>query len=203
MHWILIALIPPLLWSLLNHVDKYLISKYAGHTGIGGLAIFSSAFAVVALPIVYIIDNTIFSISVPDAFFLSVTGILTAFGILFYLYALDRDDASHVVPFWFLIPIFSYVLGVIVLGEYIVFDKILGSLITLIGALILSLEFDQGFRVKKAAAFFMIASSLVFAVKLQKKQSFQQLQKHLLSCLCEEIRQNSADNAKPKNMALQ
>src|SRR3989344_4290463 len=108
MHWALVALVAPFLWSIINHADKYLISKYSRDTGIGGLAIFSSLFAVFVLPIVYWISPNIFSITANEAGFLILTGIFSALAILFYLYALDRDDASHVVPFWFLAPVFGY-----------------------------------------------------------------------------------------------
>ncbi len=164
MNWILVALVAPLLWSLLNHVDKYLISKYAGHSGVGGLAIFSSLFAVFALPVVYLIDGSVFDVTVSGAFALILSGILFVFCVFLYLHALQRDDASHVVPFWFLTPVFAYILGIFFLGEHIAGDKIIGSLITLAGAIILSLEFDQGIRVKKATAALMVASSISLAI---------------------------------------
>lgn len=163
MNWILVALVAPLLWSLLNHVDKYLISKYAGHSGVGGLAVFSSLFAVFVLPVVFVIDRSVLDISLFEASCLITSGILFVFCIFLYLHALQREDASHVVPFWFLTPVFAYIIGILLLGEHIVGGKILGGIITLVGALILSLEFDQGIRVKKVTALLMIFSSLSLA----------------------------------------
>lgn len=164
MHWVIVALIAPFLWSILNHTDKYLISKYSHDTGIGGLAVFSSLFAIFILPIAYFLNHGVFLISGEEAGFLIITGVFTSLGILFYLYALDRDDASHVVPFWFLIPILGYVLGVLLLGEQLAGNKILGSILTLIGAIILSLEFDEGFAVKTITALLMVGSSVFLAL---------------------------------------
>ncbi len=164
MNWILVALVAPLLWSLLNHVDKYLISKYAGHSGVGGLAIFSSLFAVFALPVVYLIDGSVFDVTVSGAFALILSGIFFILGVFLYLHALKKDDASHVVPFLLLTPVCAYILGIFFLDEYIAGDKIFGSLIALVGAVILSLEFDRGIRVKKATTVLMISSCVSLAI---------------------------------------
>ena len=164
MHWIFIALIAPLIWSVLNHVDKYLISSYSKDIGVAGLAIFSSLFAIFVLPIIYFFDQSVLSLPASQILALIISGIFFILCIFFYLHALGRDDASHVVPFWFLTPVFAYVLGVSFLGEYIEGGKIIGSLITLIGAVILSLEFDEGVKIKKVTAFLMILSSLSLAV---------------------------------------
>lgn len=163
MHWILVALVAPLIWSFLNHADKYLISKYSNNAGVAGLAIFSSLFAVFALPVIYIIDSTVFSLPAVSTIAITISGILLAFCVFLYLHALDHDDTSHVVPFWFLTPMFAYVLGIIFLGEYIHGGKVLGSIITLVGALILSLEFDKGVKVKKAVTILMVFSSMSVA----------------------------------------
>ena len=164
MSWIALALIAPFIWSLLNHLDKYLVSKYSQHAGIGGLAIISSMFSGLAIPILYFLDKDIFNIDSTSILLLVLTGILTALGILLYLYALDQDDASHVVPFWFLIPVFTYILGLIFLGENISSDKIVASIITLLGALMLSFEFEQGIKIKKYTPMLMVGSSLLLSL---------------------------------------
>ena len=160
----MVASVAPLIWSVLNHTDKYLLKKYSGHAGIGALSILSSIFAVVPLPFIFILDDTVFKIQTPDLLVLITTGVLTAVGIFFYFHALDHDDASHVVPFWFLVPIISYFLGIIFLSEFITTDKIIGSGITLLGAFVLSLEFDSGVTIKKITPILMMASSFFLAI---------------------------------------
>lgn len=164
MNWFLLSVAAPLFWSVLNHVDKYLVSKYKNEVGVGGLAVTSSIFAVFVVPIVYFIDPAVIHADALTVALLVITGVMLSVAILLYLYALDRDDASHVVPFWFLIPVFAYVLGIVVLGEHIITGKILASVIVLLGAFILSLEFDQGFRIKKHTPLLMIGSSLLLAL---------------------------------------
>jgi drug/metabolite transporter (DMT)-like permease len=164
MHWVIIALVAPLLWSLLNHADKYLIGKYAHDTGIVGLMIFSSLFALLALPVIYGIDHTVIAVGSQELAPLLTTGLLIAFGILLYLYALKREDASHVVPFWFLIPIFGYIFGISFLDEHLATLKIIGSIITIAGAFILSLEFEGKVSIKKIPALLMIGSGILIAL---------------------------------------
>jgi len=43
MSWFLFALIGPALWALVNHIDKYIISKYFTGRGVGSLVLFTSA----------------------------------------------------------------------------------------------------------------------------------------------------------------
>ena len=160
MYWLVVSLIAPFIWSLMNHLDKFIISKYSKETSIGALSSLSAVFAGLVLPFIFIFQPEILDQSVFVILLLILTGICTAAGILFYLHALERDDASHIVPFWFMIPVLSYFLGVIFLSESLTILKILGSMVTLVGAMILSLEFDQKFRVKHITALLMLSSSL-------------------------------------------
>jgi len=164
MSWIIITLIAPFIWSLMNHLDKFIITRYSKEIGIGAISSLSAVFAGITLPFIYLINPNILNVSFGDISVLIITGILTAAGILFYLFALQRDDASHIVPFWFLIPVFSYFLGVFFLGEFLSLDKIIGAVIVIVGAMILSLEFDNKFRVKHITVLLMVASSLVLSV---------------------------------------
>lgn len=176
MSWFLIALIAPLIWSIVNHVDKYLISKYFHGEGIGGLMIFVGIVSMpFALAILYLYPE-VFSIPFSHVTVLVTTGIIYNFAILFYLYALEDEDASLVVPFWQLSPVFAYILGVVFLGEYLTSLQMFGSLVVLLGAIILSLELgeDSRLRLKRRAVIFMALSSLCIALEnvVFKKFSF-------------------------------
>ncbi len=164
MNWFLMSLIAPFLWSILNHADKFLISKYSKNGGIGGLVIYSSLFAVFALPVAFYFDQGIFSLNPFSILVLIATGLCYLFGILFYMHALEKDDASYVVAFWQFVPIFAYILGIIFLEEKLSSLKIIGSIITILGATILSLEFEEGKRFKSKVVLLMILSSLFLAL---------------------------------------
>jgi drug/metabolite transporter (DMT)-like permease len=164
MHWLLIALIAPFLWSVLNYTDKYLIVKYARESGVAGLAIFASAFSLIVSATLYLFSPNVLGVSRLQAGSMIATGFLIAIAILLYLYALEKDHASHVVPFWFTVPLFAYIFGVLFLGEYLTPLKIIGSLITILGALVLSLELEEKVTFKKKVVLLMLGSSIFIAL---------------------------------------
>lgn len=59
MNWFLIALLPPIFWSLTNHIDKYLLENYYKKGLIGYVFIFSAAAAILFLPIIVIIKPSV------------------------------------------------------------------------------------------------------------------------------------------------
>src|SRR3989338_7900965 len=111
-NWFLIALIAPILWSLVNHIDKFILSRYENGRGVGALFIFSSLSSVIVLPVlIYSYHSQIFSISKIDFLILLFIGFLSAAGFFFYLRAMDIEEASVVVPLFQFDPIFAYVLS--------------------------------------------------------------------------------------------
>jgi drug/metabolite transporter (DMT)-like permease len=166
MNWFLIALINPVLHALVNHFDKFLLSKYLKGGTVGALILFSSLFAVVVLPIIYIVDPSVAtSASGTQIAILMVNGAFLTLAILFYLYALDTDEASYVAPFFQLIPVFGLIFGYFILGEVLVGNQLLGGCLILLGSLLLSIELTAGnSRIKKKLAVLMIASSFFYAI---------------------------------------
>src|SRR3989344_9601316 len=118
MNWFLIALINPVAHAFANHFDKYLISRFIKGGAVGTLILFSSLFAVVVLPVIIILNPSVFTtISASRAIILTINGGLLMLAVLFYLYALESDEASYVVPFFQLIPVFGFIVGYFMLGE--------------------------------------------------------------------------------------
>lgn len=165
MNWFLIALINPIAHSLVNHFDKYLISKYLKGGSVGTLILFSSLFAVVTLPIIYFIKPEIFeTITLLKALILMFNGAALVMAIMCYLYALGHDEASYVAPFFQLVPVFSFFLGYFVLGETLVQNQIIAAALIIFGGLVLSLEFSNGkARLKKQLVLLMLGSSFFYA----------------------------------------
>jgi drug/metabolite transporter (DMT)-like permease len=165
MNWFFIALIGPILYAFANHTDKYLISKYLKGGEVGSLIIFSAIFSIVALPIIIFIHPVVFGVSLIQAIVLGINGMLVVVAILFYFYALHKDEASYVVPFYQTIPIFAFILGYFILGETITKVQGIASLVIIAGALILSFELGLGkIRFKKDVVLLMLGASLLFAV---------------------------------------
>lgn len=165
MNWFLIALIAPALWSASNHIDKHLISKYFSGGGTGALLIFSSLIGFLIFPIIYIFHRDIFAIEPVHIVLILVNGLILTFALLPYIYALQKDEASNVVPLFQTAPIFSYILGYVFLGEVLSSAELLAAGLLLCGAVILSLDFSSGkVRFKTAVMGLMLIASFLFAL---------------------------------------
>src|SRR5947209_3708626 len=108
MSWFFIALWAPFLLACANHNDKFLLSRYLKKKSIGSILIPSSLFSGVAIPIVLFIHPEVYDVRLIQGIALVATGMSSVFSAVFYLYALDIDEASFVTPFYQTVPIFAY-----------------------------------------------------------------------------------------------
>lgn len=166
MNWLPIALLGPFFWSITNHIDKYLLSKHLKGVGKGALILYSTAFSIFVLPIALFFDQTVFTSSIFQICILISAGILSALAIYLYLFALEQEETSIVMPFFQLIPVFGFFLGYLILGEMLSANQILGSIIILLGAAILSIELNEegGYKIRKRLVLLLIFSSFLFAL---------------------------------------
>lgn len=164
MNWFFIALIGPFLYAVTNHIDKFILNKYFKAGEVGAVVLFSALFSVVALPIIYLIEPGVFSVSWGSKIGLAVNGSLNIVSLILYLNALRDDEASMVVPFLQATPIFGFILGYFLLGETVGIKEILASMLILAGTTIISLELNGGrIRFKKRVAILMTLSSFLYA----------------------------------------
>lgn len=117
MNWFLIALVAPALWSVSNHIDKYLVSKYFKGGGTGAMPIFSSGIGFLVLPVILVFHPEVLSFPIMQGLVVAFNGFIYIAALLPYIYALQRDEASIVVPLFQTIPVFGYILGYIFFGE--------------------------------------------------------------------------------------
>jgi drug/metabolite transporter (DMT)-like permease len=143
MQWFFIALGAPFLWALVNISDQYLVAKYStGRRGSGGLVLFSSLIGIFVAIAIGIFKAHVFDIILLDKILLITTGGITIAWIILYLFTLEIEDVSSVVPWFLTIPVFGYILGYIFLHETLTFQQQIGSVIILIGVLLISIDFS-------------------------------------------------------------
>jgi drug/metabolite transporter (DMT)-like permease len=167
MTWLLIALLGPLLWSVCNQIDRYFLSRYFAHETLGALLMFSSLIGIVALPVAWAFSDPFCGYSARQIGLLLGAGLAGVYGIYLYLLALRDEEASLVVPFWQLIPVFGYLFGWLVLGETLAPRQIGASLAIIAGAMALSVDpatLGRGLRIKWRLAGLMTASSVIFGL---------------------------------------
>ena len=166
MNWFLIALINPIVHAFANHFDKYLITRFIKGGAVGALILFSSLFAIVALPVIWFIHPGVFEAMSPmRAIILMMAGGFMVIAVLFYLYALEFSEASYVAPFFQLIPVFGFILGYFILGEVLSAMQLWAGGLIVLGGIVLSLELaEPKFRIKHKLVFLMIGSSFFYAL---------------------------------------
>ena len=166
-NWFLIALVAPLLWSVVSHIDKFMLSKYLKERGVGALLVFSALSSAILLPFVgFIYRKEIFSVSAVDFILLIFIGFLSAGAFYLYLAGMEEEEASIVVPLLQLVPVFGYVLGYLLLGESLSAIQLFASLIIILGIAILAIEIDadSGFGFKKRVLLLITGASFLFAL---------------------------------------
>ena len=168
MQWFFVALIAPFLWSIVNHADKYLLSKYFKRGGVGALMLFSTLFGLVVLPVAFFIAGDVLLLDFKSIAILIVASIANAVAITLYLSALQEEETSVVVPIFQLVPFFSYILGYFLLGEQLGLPQILGGVLILLGAIAITIDFNylasRSFKLKLKLLFSMMVSSALFAL---------------------------------------
>lgn len=155
------------LWAVTNHIDKFMINgiNEAGNN-IKTLLVFSTLVTgVIFAPICLIVSK--FQVSISMLSFISV--ILSSFIYILatYLYykALEKNDASMVVVMFQLIPVFSYLLELIIFKENLTIKQTIGSLVIISSTIFISINFEEKNKSPKwLALILMTLSSLLYAI---------------------------------------
>ena len=138
--WLLYAFSGPLLWAISTHIDKYLVDKYFRHSDTAVLMVFTAFLGVIALPAIWLFDPKVMHLPWLATIVMTVSGILYMGAMLFYLRAIQTEEASVVAPLFQANTVFTFALGLIVLHEMPHWYQLLGAALVVIGAIGLSLD---------------------------------------------------------------
>jgi drug/metabolite transporter (DMT)-like permease len=166
MNWIFLTVLGPFLYALTNHIDKHLLERQFKQGGVGTLMLFSSFLAAFALPILYWINPAVLSVSARHIAVLVAVGILNTLVLLFYLMALDGEEASVAIVFYQLVPVLGLILGYVILGETISRLQFVAMAIVILGTTIISFEIDaeNRFKLRRQTIIYMLAASFCWAL---------------------------------------
>ncbi len=163
--FILAAIVAPLCFALVNISDSYLVKHVAP---IRALFLFSGLFTFVVAFVFLIISMTggieIF-LPTKTVLILLLSGVLEFSWLWFYLKALENEDVpvSSVIPFFQLIGVFVYILGIIFLGEKLAVSNLFYAFLVLLGGAMLAIDFKE-FTFRFREAFLMSISALIIAL---------------------------------------
>jgi len=144
MNWILLSLLAPLFWASSNFVDKYILGKYT--RGIFDFLFFSTITSLFLFLILFIF------VGMPELTMYSwipiLTGVILIYSYGFYGKALEQGDTSALVILFKFIPVLTVVLAFIFLGQTLSSNELLGFVVVLAGATIVSFEKSRGIFIK-------------------------------------------------------
>jgi len=164
MTWFFIALIGTFFYACTNHLDKIILEKYF-KGGIGALFLFSALFSVLALPFLLLVDQSVFNVSLSNILVLVIVAIFHLLVLWFYLIALKYDEASVVIIFYQLVPVFACVLGYLILGETLTRLQLISMALVILGSTIISFEIDidNRFKLRRKVILPMLAAAFFWA----------------------------------------
>lgn len=168
MHWFFIALGAPFLWAVVNIADKYLVSKFSDkekEKSSGALVLFSSLIGIFIALLILVFTPGVLSISLQDAVLLLFAGVLTVVWIILYLFTLETEETSLVVPWFLSVPVFGYILGYFFLGENLTVQQFIGSGVIFSGLIMISWNWNEGERkLKHKPVLYMLCASVAIAI---------------------------------------
>lgn len=166
MSWIFYALLAPALWAAVNHIDKYIISKYFKEIPATLLVLFTSATAGLGAVLISFFVP-IGTITFSQALWIILGGMIFVAAYIPYVYALKDDEASLVAPLFQMVFVFSFILGFLFLGEKLSFMQFVASIFIVAGAVTLSVDLDSSVRKLRSKTFFrMILASFLIALNM-------------------------------------
>lgn len=163
MSWFLIALSASALWAVSNHIDKYLISRYAKQLGIGALVLFSAGIGLPLLVVIPLLGADITAIAALPGLAMVASGVLFILSLFPYMFALQHEDASTVTPAFQTIPIFGFALAAAFLDERLTVGQIGGGLTVIVAAMAFMFEPSSG-RIRLKPLLQIMLAALILAL---------------------------------------
>lgn len=140
--WLLFAFLGPVSWAVSVHIDKYLIDRYFPDSDTAVLMLFTALVGMLALPLIWWFAPEVLAPSLKAIVVMTASGVMYIGAMLFYLKAIQSEEASVVAPMFQLTTIFSFLLAWLMLGETLTLLSAAGAALILGGVLFVSLGAD-------------------------------------------------------------
>src|SRR5580700_8668854 len=138
--WLLYAFSGPVFWAVSTHIDKYLVDRYFRHSDTAVLMVFTALVGIALLPAIWAFDPTVLKPSLTAMAVMAGSGLLYMGAMLFYLRAIQSEEASVVAPLFQANTLFTFLLGYLFLHEVLGWAQLTGGALVMAGALGLSLD---------------------------------------------------------------
>lgn len=169
MEWFFFALLAPILWAVLNIIDKYFLTK-----------LIKNAFSYQILTLLF--DGSIvlpfflfvkISFAYPWFILSILLSVIISFIFIYYNKALMIEETSRVIIMFYLNPLFALILAYVFLGETLNLSKYIGILFLVLSAILISYKRSKGkFKFSAALGYVLIVSVSWAASNVFTKYAF-------------------------------
>jgi uncharacterized membrane protein len=163
--WLLFAFAGPVAWAISTHIDKYLVEKYFKDANTAVLMVFTALLGLLVMPFIAWFQPDVLSQSPISIAVMMASGILYVGAMLFYLQAIQTDEASVVLPLFQLSAVWGYLLAFVLLGETTDPIRLVGGALILAASAVLAFDAKGGSRRLKAGLILRMAAC-TFALAL-------------------------------------
>jgi drug/metabolite transporter (DMT)-like permease len=163
--WLAYAFSGPVLWAVSTHIDKFLVDRYFRDSDTTVLMVFTAFLGVAALPVIWLFEPKVVALPWFATVVMTVSGTLYMGAMLFYLRAIQSEEASVVAPLFQANTLFTFLLGLLLLHELPRWPQLAGAGLVVAGAMGLSLDKDLHFgRFKPRLVLLMLSTTFVLAL---------------------------------------
>jgi len=164
--WFFLTVGSSLLWSVNNHLDKFMADRYYSGGALHGTLMFLTAMlGAIMSAAIFVVHPVALHLPVANVAVLLIVGVIDFVYVFPYIIALLRDEASRVAPLFQIGPVFSYLLATLFLGEHLTVREVIAGMIITLGAIGINLDIDNGFRLKRSVLSLMLLSTGLFSLE--------------------------------------
>lgn len=136
MTWFGLSIVAAVCWGVVNIVDKFIVGTKAISPRIPVIIACSIGFA---FSIVHIVVRGGVSLNAFELALSFLAGGLYVVTLFVYLLAVNKEEISKIVPFFYVTPFFTMLLSWIFIGEVLPQDKVIGVVLLVVGASLLAM----------------------------------------------------------------
>ena len=163
--WLLYAFSGPLCWAVSTHIDKFLVDRYFRDSDTTVLMLFTALVGVLFLPVIAYFDSAVLKPGAGAIAVMTGSGILYMGAMLFYLRAIQREEASIVAGLFQATTLFTFLLGWLFLHEKLGRSEGGGCALIVLGALALTQARKLNLKkFKLTLVLLMLAATFVLAL---------------------------------------
>lgn len=163
MNWVVFTLLSRALWASDNVVNKLLIGKHLRDSVVLTLI---AGISSLLLSIVIIILNGLGWIGLKPAVLAIFAGTIQILAVFAFYQAIAKEEISRVIPLFQFTPPFVLMFSFLFLGEVLTTNYYLAFVLILVGGFLISLQKTEGVFKLRNAFWWMVLSSLIYAVQI-------------------------------------